>query len=51
MQAWSAPGIFTLIRGQFGSSEIGMNTLEVIQTERLIEFKAFILYYISFQND
>ena len=40
-----------MIRGPFGWSETGMTTLEVIQIEWLIEFKVFIMYYISFQND
>ena len=51
-QAQSASGIFSLIRGQHGWPRTGMATLEVIQTQRLIEFKVFIIKsYISFQND
>ena len=51
-QAQPASGIFSLIRGQFGWSRTGMATLEVIEAQRLIEFKVFIIKcYISFQND
>ena len=40
------------MKGQFDWPGTGMATLEVIQTERLIEFKFFIImYYISFQID